>query len=48
MPALTEKGTQVNVGLYIRWIGTIEATINGITDTGSGMFEQLAITGKIK
>lgn len=42
--ALTEKETQTNIGLYIRWIGTIEATVDGATESGTGMWEQFAVT----
>lgn len=41
---LTEKETQINIGLYIRWIGSIEATIENVTETGSAMWEQFAVT----
>jgi hypothetical protein len=41
---LTEKEPQINIGPYIRWIGSIEATIDGVTETGSAMWEQFAVT----
>ena len=40
---VTEKATQVNVGLYIRWIGTIEGNVNGVTTSGSALWEQFAV-----
>lgn len=41
---LTEKETQINVGLYVRWIGTIESTIDGVLETGSAVWEQFAVS----
>lgn len=41
---LTESSTQANVGIYVRWIGTIEATVGGVTLTGSALWEQFAVS----
>ncbi|KFY46544.1 hypothetical protein V495_02397 [Pseudogymnoascus sp. VKM F-4514 (FW-929)] len=41
---LTQVTTQLNIGIYVRWIGTIEATIGGLTSTGSALWEQFAVS----
>jgi hypothetical protein len=41
---LTQKSTQINMGVYVRWIGTIEATIGGVTSTGAALWEQFAVS----
>jgi hypothetical protein len=40
---VTEKAVQVDVGLYTRWIGSIEGTVNGVTSSGSALWEQFKI-----
>jgi hypothetical protein len=37
---VTEKATQINIGLYTRWIGDITGTVNGVTTSGSALWEQ--------
>ncbi|KIW16895.1 hypothetical protein PV08_04085 [Exophiala spinifera] len=37
---VTELATQIDVGLYTRWIGTIEGTVNGVTSSGTALWEQ--------
>lgn len=42
---LNETETQVNIGLYVRWIGTITGTVGGVTQTpGSALWEQFAVS----
>ncbi|KFZ08170.1 hypothetical protein V501_06075 [Pseudogymnoascus sp. VKM F-4519 (FW-2642)] len=41
---LTQTSTQVNIGIYVRWVGTIEATIGGVTATGAALWEQFAVS----
>ncbi|OQV07084.1 hypothetical protein CLAIMM_11568 [Cladophialophora immunda] len=37
---VTEKATQIDIGLYTRWIGDITGTVNGVTTSGSALWEQ--------
>ncbi|PVH97389.1 hypothetical protein DM02DRAFT_730602, partial [Periconia macrospinosa] len=38
-----QNAIQVDVGLYTRWIGTIEGTVGGITSSGSALWEQFKV-----
>jgi hypothetical protein len=40
---VTEKATQIDIGLYTRWIGSIEGTVNGVTAQGSALWEQFKV-----
>lgn len=41
---VTTKATQIDVGLYARWIGSIQGTVNGVTSSGSALWEQFKVT----
>lgn len=41
---VTKKATQINLGLYTRWIGSITGTVHGVTSSGSATWEQFAVT----
>lgn len=40
---VTKKATQIDVGLYTRWIGDIKGTAGGVTSSGSAVWEQFKV-----
>jgi hypothetical protein len=41
---LNQTTTQINLGLYVRWIGTFEGTIDGAIQKGSALWDQFAVS----
>lgn len=41
---VSRKATQIDIGLYTRWIGSITGTVNGVTASGSALWEQFKVT----
>ncbi|KAH8816964.1 hypothetical protein F5884DRAFT_241189 [Xylogone sp. PMI_703] len=40
---ITQTAVQTDVGLYARWIGTIEGTVHGVTSSGSALWDQIKV-----
>lgn len=40
---VNQTAAQADAGLYSRWIGTIDGTVNGVSSSGSALWEQFKI-----